>query len=580
MRKLLIVSSFILVLSLLLICTAGLVLAREHPLPSYSLLFPLQDFAENEVLKANSVPARRAEYTLELLEKRIEDLQQAAGTEKELVALDSLDQAIAQTLQTVSDLPDDGGVEARSRLAALAETVLKTLPALSVLQEMTPERFATFSAKVETLHRVVTGKAFPGEEVGFLAERSFDDLGGEASPTATAQNAIAESGPARVSPHRVPFPPGSPGAVHAFFPLSGEHSTIDCSACHTGFQYTGAPTACFACHREVEPAVHYLIECSLCHTPVSWTEVSYSHDSVSSSDCKSCHERTAPADHYQGQCSSCHNTSAWRPASFDHAAAGATDCASCHSDAKPPDHFQGQCSACHSTEAWVPAYFNHAAAGATDCLGCHLGAASVNHYQGQCSVCHTTEAWIPADFNHSAAGASDCISCHIAQRPPDHFEGQCSACHATEHWLPASFDHSQASNDCVSCHLPDKPAGHYNGQCSSCHSPDHWQPANFDHTAAGATDCAGCHLDDRPTPHFEGQCSLCHNTGNWGNVDFDHSFPMDHGDTDGNCAQCHPSNTPAWQCESCHSMGEMLEEHEDIPDIAGRCIECHPDGED
>jgi hypothetical protein len=73
---------------------------------------------------------------------------------------------------------------------------------------------------------------------------------------------------------------------------------------------------------------------------------------------------------------------------------------------------------------------------------------------------------------------------------------------------------------------------------------------------------------------------MCHNTENWDDATFDHSFPMNHGGANGDCSTCHPSGAPAWTCENCHSMGEMLNKHEGIPDIAGRCIECHPNGEE
>ena len=46
------------------------------------------------------------------------------------------------------------------------------------------------------------------------------------------------------------------------------------------------------------------------------------------------------------------------------------------------------------------------------------------------------------------------------------------------------------------------------------------------------------------------------------------------------CATCHPVNFVQFTCDPCHEPAEMVEEHndEDIFDIAGRCLECHPNG--
>jgi hypothetical protein len=56
---------------------------------------------------------------------------------------------------------------------------------------------------------------------------------------------------------------------------------------------------------------------------------------------------------------------------------------------------------------------------------------------------------------------------------------------------------------------------------------------------------------------------------------------MNHGDAGGDCATCHPGNKISVNCYSCHDKGETEKHHNEqgILDIAGRCLECHPDGE-
>jgi hypothetical protein len=60
-----------------------------------------------------------------------------------------------------------------------------------------------------------------------------------------------------------------------------------------------------------------------------------------------------------------------------------------------------------------------------------------------------------------------------------------------------------------------------------------------------------------------------------------HTFPLDHGgEGDIPCETCHTVNLIQYTCDQCHAPAEMVEEHsdEDIFDIAGRCVDCHPTG--
>jgi hypothetical protein len=134
----------------------------------------------------------------------------------------------------------------------------------------------------------------------------------------------------------------------------------------------------------------------------------------------------------------------------------------------------------------------------------------------------------------------------------------------------------------LACHTNDKPANHPSGQCSQCHNTTNWGDATFDHQAAGATDCLACHSQDKPANHFSGQCSQCHNTNSWGGASFNHSFPMDHGDANGDCAKCHPSGGAEWTCYTCHDQQKTETKHaeEGISNITTRCLDCHANGKE
>lgn len=234
------------------------------------------------------------------------------------------------------------------------------------------------------------------------------------------------------------------------------------------------------------------------------------------------------------------------------------------------------CSACHLGNSY-------SAASAT-CESCHGAVTPVNHFPLACEYCHTPEAWNSVNFLHTNQLPANCATCHASVKPSNHYNGTCSACHSTQSWLPADFNHQAAGGtDCQSCHTQNRPANHFAGQCSSCHSTSAWLPATFNHQAAGATDCQSCHLGVRPPNHFTSQCSSCHSTNAWQPANFNHTFPINHEGANGDCAKCHPSNPPAYNCFTCHERAELDQEHiedEGIPDYVSRCMDCHPDGQE
>ena len=621
MRRFFLFAFIILAILAALIGGAGIALAEFGPFRPGSAFFHFQHYAEQKWAWSQPDQGSRALYALILAERRVEDLVALTGTQQEGLALGYLQEALDQATAVMSAASQDEAIRLAVRFLKLVKRVEASLAELQVAPGQSPQLLATIRAKVRTLAEML-GDDSP--DVLKMASNRIAPPPASRLAMPAVLNAAdpAESGvPPGIDPMAVAFPPGSAGAQHAFFPLEGKHAELACAACHTNGQYAGTPSQCSACHAEDKPVAHFEGECAACHSALSWEDVHFDHALAQARDCLGCHTTNRPANHYSGQCSACHSTQAWRPASFNHQAAGATDCQACHTRNRPANHFAGQCSSCHNTSAWMPASFNHQAVGAVDCLACHTQDRPANHFSGQCSACHNTHGWRPASFDHQLAGAVDCQSCHAAGRPANHYAGQCSSCHSTNAWQPASFDHAAAGAtdcqachepnrpanhfggqcsschntnswgeatfdhsglaDCQACHEPDRPANHFAGQCFGCHSPNAWQPASFNHAAAGTTDCQVCHTP--PAGHWAGQCARCHNTSNWGEINLSgHSFPMDHGKAGGNCAACHLANNASVNCYTCHEQAETEKHHaeKDLLDIAGRCLVCHPNGDD
>jgi hypothetical protein len=619
-----------------------LALAWAAPFRPGDALFGLQAAAEQVRVAFTLDPIARANLLLDLAEWRVEDLAARAGTEHELAALRALDAALNQAARAVAAAPPEASVALRGRLVQVAAGASAALDLLTRLPVDDPALYAAAQAKVTALR--AASDAAAGEDDA-LVEVAQVDLG-FATPTPTPDAAhptevpLDQSRPVPFPPGATPrahstFPltgqhaliacaechtdghyrgtPAECAACHTDV-LPVPHFTGNCVTCHSTtawtpatFDHTGQ-VDCAACHAVDKPIDHWAGQCSTCHSTTAWTPATFSH--VGQTDCVACHTVDRPVNHFTGQCSTCHSTTAWKPATFSHV--GQTDCVACHTVDKPVNHFTGQCSTCHSTTAWKPATFSHV--GLADCAACHTKDKPVNHYAGQCSNCHNTTAYLPATFNHTGfadcaachnvdkpanhfagqcsschstaawtpasfdhTGQTDCAACHTANKPANHFAGQCSTCHSTNAWTPASFNHT-GQTDCLACHTVNKPANHYGGQCSACHNTSAWTPASFNHT--GFTDCQGCHA--RPQNHFQGQCSDCHNTNSWEGATFNHSFPLNHGDANGNCASCHPSGGSDWTCYGCHNEGAMINKHneEGISNIGGRCMECHANGEE
>jgi len=201
---------------------------------------------------------------------------------------------------------------------------------------------------------------------------------------------------------------GAGGFVHAFFPLSGAHASANCTACHTGGDFTTRlPRDCLSCHtddRARAPNHDSLpTNCEQCHNTASWEGVTFAHTRF-----------PLTGAHLSANCTACHtggNFTTPLP----------RDCLSCHTDdrARAPNHqsFPTDCQTCHNTTTWKGATFNHRfelrGRHDVDCSVCHTGN---NTSIVNCLGCHT-----PNETNkdhdevrgYTYASAA-CVRCHPA----------------------------------------------------------------------------------------------------------------------------------------------------------------------
>lgn len=422
MKTFFIKSSLILGFIILLLATSGVALAVFGPFHPGNIFFPVQYFAEQQITAINPDPIGNATYLLELMDRRVNDLDQLEGSKNELRSIQYLEVAIDQAIAGISRVPLDKREDLQNRLISLTKRTNKLITPYQLAAKDDQNAYSAFESKISTILQMTST-----EQAG--ASLVQLDLHPQMSSQRNLKNKPTSF--LHAAKGLIPFPAGSQGAIHSFYSLVGQHETLLCKSCHNSGKYAGTPNTCLLCHLLKLPAAHYTNECGVCHTPVSWKDIHFDHASVSTEACGQCHSNETPVNHYNGECSACHISQTWDIVTFNHEVAGAVDCRACHDNAAPANHFSGQCSNCHdSFDTWANANFNHS--GYSDCIACHAGDAPANHYQGQCSACHNTNSWQGAVFSHN--GLTDCISCHSKDRPDHHDTGQCSECHNTSKW--------------------------------------------------------------------------------------------------------------------------------------------------
>ena len=204
------------------------------------------------------------------------------------------------------------------------------------------------------------------------------------------------------------------------FPLTGAHTTLACTQCHTSNNYTTLPTACYGCHQAdwngtTDPnhaAAGFPTTCDTCHTTTAWTGATFNHNNTpfpltgahTTVDCVKCHINNVFAG-TPTACYSCHAADFNGTTNPNHAAAG----------------WPTTCTTCHSTTAWIPAtlpasyhtFFplNHGNANGV-CATCHTNSSDYSVFQ--CTGCHTQSATDPEHRGVSGYvyNSVNCYACH------------------------------------------------------------------------------------------------------------------------------------------------------------------------
>ena len=326
------------------------------------------------------------------------------------------------------------------------------------------------------------------------------------------------------------------------FALTGAHAKLECVACHTSGQTSGASATCISCHQNdfnsaKSPdhiASGFPTTCQQCHTTTTWLGAKFDHAAITGF--------ALTGAHITLSCNQCHANGKFQGTS--------ADCVGCHrndfTSAKNPDHvaagFPQTCSQCHNTTTWAGAQFDHATTGFALtgahqpllCSQCHLN----GQYQGTsaaCATCHQQDFNSAKNPDHVAAG----------------FPTTCQQCHTTTSWTGATFNHNTATSFaltgahanvlCSQCHINGRFAGTPK-DCASCHTADYQRTTNPNHASAG----------------FPTDCSVCHTTSTWAGAVFDHSktmFPLTGAHVTQTCTSCHSSGQYAGLntlCNSCH----------------------------
>lgn len=218
------------------------------------------------------------------------------------------------------------------------------------------------------------------------------------------------------------------------FPLTGQHTTTTCVACHDGKRTV--KRACASCHQDAHRG-RLAQSCDNCHSAVSWRstrpleihrmtrfQLTGMHALV---DCTECHRRAsehqwtgAPID-----CFACHEKEYRR-----------TDLRPLHIGGNGQQAFPRDCSLCHRSLAWAPALFRQEVITGNSAIA--LRVAPANH-----------DLRFPISFGRHRTAT--CDDCHASQTIPRAV--RCTGCHdqvrtTAQHKGPVAMQ-AQA---CLACH--------------------------------------------------------------------------------------------------------------------------------
>ncbi len=378
--------------------------------------------------------------------------------------------------------------------------------------------------------------------------------------------------------------------------LSGNHTVLPCSACHSSDAQARRRTVSGSDSGPV--AMKSESQCEACHA--SPHRAFDPHGTVASgtvaaeAPCVSCHQtdhmsfrypeaQMSPKQHAvvgfplttphdTVDCATCHvglssaqaNNPA-RNATFDKRFPGREPhaCESCHdtphTDLATGAFAEARCLDCHRTTGFAPANFSPAthAKTAFPLTGAHLAV--------PCQSCHTEK--LTTGVAAFSGAPTDCVSCHDDPHFGMFGDATCVRCHSTETFVKPQipFDHGartrfaldgrHATIDCAQCHVSQVATGgkrrerrRVEPSCRSCHQDPH--------AGQFKRDCSGCHDPKQP----------------FRVVSFDHStdarFALDATHAKLDCARCHQPVTRddgssviryrplGTACRDCHGGGQ------------------------
>lgn len=239
------------------------------------------------------------------------------------------------------------------------------------------------------------------------------------------------------------------------FQLTGMHSGLICSKCHTNARtladFSKAPTDCSTCHQKDDPHEgRFGTDCAVCHTADGWKPAKFDHN-LSAFKLEGAHA--------EAQCEACHVANGYKDTPIN--------CYSCHQqDDEHAGKFGTDCAACHQPTSWEDVTFDHNKS-TLPLTGRHVGLA--------CEQCHTN-----AQFTGLS---STCVSCH--GDPAFHagmFGTDCTSCHTTDNWFARyNGPHPGIADE------GGRGVNHGGASCRDCHTQ----------TLSAAT-CTKCHEGNNP----------------------------------------------------------------------------------
>jgi len=254
------------------------------------------------------------------------------------------------------------------------------------------------------------------------------------------------------------------------FPLTGRHTSAQCTQCHVNGVYDGTPMTCVSCHASDDAHDgQFGTDCAACHTTSGWPGAAFDHS------------RTAfplTGRHTSAQCTQCHVNGVYDGTP--------TTCISCHAaDDEHNGSFGTNCGSCHTTSGWGGATFDHSRT-SFPLTGRHTTAA--------CTQCHVNGVYDGTPTN--------CSSCHGAPSSHPSFYGTtCTMCHTSSAWRPVAYNqghffplnHGDSGSRCTTCHTTSFDAY----TCYNCHDQDETVRHHAERRITDLTRCADCHPQGR-----------------------------------------------------------------------------------